>query len=92
MEKNFFDFITDQLTNERLDCIILQNPEYRETINEVDRFAEELKAYNLGEDEAKAINRLICAYLTQNACYNKLSYQQGFRDCAALLMEIGMIG
>lgn len=91
MGKNFFDFITDELTNERLDSIVLQNPGYRETIEEVDSLAEGLKACNLGGEEAKAVNRLICAYLTQNACYCKLSYQQGFRDCAALLIELGMI-
>lgn len=92
MENNFFDFITDELTNERLDSIVLQNPEYRETMYEIDSLAEELKACNFGGEEAKAVNRLICAYLTQNACYSRLAYQQGFKDCAALLVEIGIVG
>ena len=91
MDNNVFDLITDRLTNERLDGIILQNTKKKKTINEVDGLTEELKARNLSKEESKAVNRLISAYLTQNACYNKLTYKQGFMDCAALLMEIGMV-
>lgn len=91
MERNVFELITEELASERLDSIILQNPEYEKTINEVDSLAEELKTCNLSKEEIKAVNRLVAAYLAQNACYNKLTYRQGFKDCAALLMEIGMI-
>lgn len=91
MGKSVFDLITDSLANERLDDILLQNPQYEKTSDEINRLAEELKSYNLDKEETKAVNKLICAYLTQNACHNKLAYRQGFADCASLLQEIGMI-
>lgn len=91
MEKSVFNLLVDALAHERLDSLILQNPEYDATIEEVDSLAEELKAMDLGMEETKAVNRLICAYLTQNEVYSQASYKQGFRDCAELLMEIGVV-
>ena len=92
MEKSVFDLLVDALAHERLDSLILQNPEYDATIEEVDSLAEELKAMDLGMEETKAVNRLIAAYLTQNEVYSQASYKQGFRDCAELLTEIGVVG
>ena len=91
MKKSVFDIITDSLVNERLDSILLQDQEYQKTMDEVDNLAKELKSYDLNQEETKVVNRLICAYLTQNDCHNKFAYQQGFTDCANLLQEIGLI-
>ena len=92
MEKRVFDLLVDALAHERLDSLILQNPEYDATIGEVDSLAEELRTMDLGMEETKAVNRLICAYLTQNEVYSRFAYEQGFRDCAELLTEIGVVG
>ena len=91
MEKSVFDLLVDALAHERLDGLILQNPEYDATIEEVDSLAEELKAMDLGMEETKAVNRLICAYLTQNEVYSRFAYELGFLDAVELLLEIGMI-
>lgn len=37
------------------------------------------------------MDRLISAYNENGAYYGRLTYQQGFRDCAVLLVEIGLI-
>ena len=92
MERNVFNLLVDALVHERLDSIVLQNPEYDATIEEVDGLAEELKSMDLGAEETKAVNRLICAYLTQNEVYSRFAYEQGFRDCVKLLTEIGVVG
>lgn len=91
MGKSVFDLITDSLANERLDGILLQNPQYEKTSDEINRLAEELKERDLSVEETKAVNRLICAYLTQSGIYGQVSYQQGFKDAVALLIEIGLI-
>lgn len=91
MEKGIFDLLVDALAHERLDSILLQDSEYQKTVEEIDTLAEALKKLDLSVEEIKAVNRLICAYLTQNACHNKIAYQQGFADCANLLRKIGLI-
>lgn len=91
MGKSVFDLVTEHLTNERLDGIILQNPKYEKTMEEVDRLAEDLKGLDLSAEETKAVNRLIYAYLAQNFCYSDLAYRQGFKDCASLLAEMGIL-
>ena len=91
MEKSVFELLVYALAYERLDSLILQNLDYDATIEEVDSLAEELRTMDLGMEETKAVNRLICAYLTQNEVYSRFAYEQGFRDCAELLTEIGVV-
>lgn len=91
MEKRVFNLLVDALAHERLDSIVLQNPEYEATIEEIDRRAEELKALDLGAEETKAVNRLLFAYVSQNELYSKFAYELGFLDAVALLMEIGVV-
>ena len=87
-----FVLLVDALAYERLDGIVLQNPDYKFTVEEIDRMAEELKTMDLNVEETRAVNRLICAYLTQNEVYSRFAYEQGFRDCAELLNDIGVVG
>lgn len=92
MEKSIFVLLVDALAYERLDGIILQNPDYEFTVEEIDRMAEELKTMDLSVGEIRAVNKLICAYLMQNEVYSRFAYEQGFRDCAELLKDIGVVG
>lgn len=92
MEKSVFDLLVDALAYERLDGIALQNQDYEFTAEEIDRLVEELKIMDLNIEETRAVNRLICAYLTQNEVYSRFAYEQGFRDCAELLNDIGVVG
>lgn len=92
MERNVFELLVDALAHERLDSIVLKIPEYEFTVEEIDRMAKELEIMDLSVEETRAVNRLITAYLTQNEVYSQTSYKQGFRDCAELLTEIGVVG
>lgn len=92
MEKSVFNLLVDALAHERLDNLILQNPDYDMTIEEVDSLAEKMKSMDLGTEETKAVNRLIAAYLTQNEVYSRFAYEQGFLDAVKLLTEIGVVG
>ena len=37
------------------------------------------------------MDRLLTSYNESGAFYGRMTYQQGFKDCAALLVEIGLI-
>ena len=91
MSKNILDMITESLCNERLDEVLLSNPEYKATMDEVDRMAEKVKDCNFNEEEQRAIKGLISAYLTQNVCYSRVAYQQGLKDAASLMIELGLV-
>lgn len=91
MRQSMLEMITESLIHERLDHVLMSNLEYQATMDEVDDMTAKVKAFHLSEEEKNAIKGLVSAYLTQNACYSKFSYQQGFKDCAALIMEVMLI-
>lgn len=91
MRKSILDMISEKMIHERLDHILLSSPEYESTMDEVDRLTEKVKACNFSKEEQKAVKELISAYLTQNACYSKFSYQQGLKDAFTLMLELGLV-
>ena len=56
-----------------------------------ERLAEEIDSFDLTEEQHLTVDRIISSCNESGALYGKMTYQQGFRDCAALLLEIGMI-
>lgn len=91
MEKSIFDVITDYATNERLSNVLQHDDKYKQIVQKTDDLTEELDALALSKEQRLLIDRLISAYNENGAYYGRLTYQQGFRDCAALLVEIGLI-
>lgn len=91
MSKSILDMISKKLLNERLDDVLLSNPEYVETMDEIDRLTEKVKDCSFNEEEQRAVKELISAYLTQNACYSRFAYQQGLKDASVLMLELGLV-
>lgn len=91
MESNIFDILTEYLTNERLDAILLQNEEYLQLQKEIDNVTEEIEDLNLTIEQKQIADKLISTYTALSSTYNKLTYQQAFRDCISLLKEIELI-
>lgn len=91
MEKSIFDVITEYAANEGLTCTIQQDDEYKQIQEKIDALTSEFDGIGLSEEQWSLMDRLISAYNENGAYYGRLTYQQGFRDCAALLVEIGMI-
>lgn len=91
MEKSIFEVITEYAVNEGLDCVIQQSNEYRRIQNKIVDLTSEFNAFGLPKEQRLTVDRLLTSYNESGAYYGKMTYQQGFRDCAALLMEIGLI-
>ena len=91
MEKSIFEVITDYAINEGLDCSIWQSDEYRQIHEEIDKLTSEFNAFGLPKEQRLTVDRLLNSYNESGANYGKMTYQRGFKDCAALLVEIGMI-
>lgn len=92
MGKSIFDVITEYATNEGLGDILQQDEEYKQIMQNIDSLTDKFDALGLSEEQRLLMDRLISAYNENGAYYGRLTYQQGFRDCAALLVEIGVIG
>lgn len=91
MEKSIFDVITEYAINEGLSLVLQHDEEYKQIVKKMDDLTEELDALALSKEQRLVVDRLISAYNENGAHYGRMTYQQGVRDCAALLMEIGLI-
>lgn len=91
MEKTIFDVITEYAVNEGLSSVLQHDEEYKQIIQKLDSLTEELNALGLSDAQRLTMDRLISAYNENGAYYGRLTYQRGFKDCAALLVEIGVI-
>lgn len=91
MEKSIFEILTENATNERLSEMLLWDAEYQRTQRKFDELLEELEATGLSKEQRLAVDRLISAQNEIGSRYGRLTYCQGFRDCASLLVEIGLV-
>lgn len=91
-EDNIFDVLTNHATGERLDSILAGDREYLETRKDMEKISVQVKEHRFSEKEMQMIDSLVCACISQGICCMKAAYQQGFKDCACLLDETGLIG
>lgn len=91
MEKSIFEVITEYAVNEGLNNVILQSDEYKQIQKEIDDLTSIFDAIGLPKEQRLIVDRLLTSYNESGAFYGRMTYQQGFKDCASLLVEIGMI-
>ncbi len=91
MDKDIFDVITGYGVNEAVNNALFQNEEYKRIQSEIDGLTDELDRMDLPEKQRLLIDKLISAYNENGALYGRMTYQQGMRDCAYLLVEMGLI-
>ncbi len=91
MEKSIFDVITEYAINESVNTTLLSKEEYKQIQNKIDSLAGELDKFILPKELKVFIDRLISSYIENGALYGRMTYQQGMRDCATLLGEMGLI-
>lgn len=91
MDKVIFDVITEYAVNEAVNGVLLQNDEYKQIQAKIDSLTDELDRYILPKELRVLIDRLISSYIENGALYGRMTYRQGIRDCASLLVEMGMI-
>lgn len=91
MRKSIFDIITEYGINEGVNSILWQDDEYKQIQEKIDTLINEFTALGLSEKQRLLTDQLLTCYNESGACYGKITYQQGFRDCVSLLLEVGMI-
>ena len=91
MSESFFDTLISNKINERLDAIILADEAYKQLEEELNQECMKMEHYGFSEVEKCIIDKVISAYNSLNAYYIKLTYKQGYKDCAAFLKEIGFM-
>ena len=91
MDKNIFDVLIDNAVNERLNNILLQDNEYQKIQQEIDNLIEQCNMLNLPKEQWLIVDRLVSAHTDCGSYYGRITYQQGFRDCASLLREMELI-
>ena len=91
MDESILKLITEYAANERLDDIMLGDEEHMAIQKEVDENQERLDGMNLSKEQKMAVDDLTASYIALGVCHIRLAYQQAFKDCVALLREIGVI-
>lgn len=90
-ENNIFQELTGHATRERPGGILSGDLAYLEARKEIEDVSVQMKEQGFSEEEMQMIDGLVCAYISQGICCMRIAYQQGFKDCACLLDEIGLI-
>lgn len=88
---SILEMITEYATNERLDKMVLDKGRYNETLAKIEEQTKKFESLNLTQEQKAVVNDLMESHNASGACYAKEAYQQGFKDCALLLCEIGII-
>lgn len=91
MDKNIFEVLTDNAINERLNDILLQDKEYQKIQEEISNLIEQCNMLKFPKEQRLIIDKLVSAHTDCGSYYGRITYQQGFRDCALLLREMEII-
>lgn len=91
MDKNIYDILIENATNEYMDNILLHDTEYKEIQDKISELTEQIDKFELSKEQRLIMDRLISAYTASGCCYGRIAYQSGIRDCALLLREMGLI-
>lgn len=91
MDESILKMITEYASNERLDDIMLGDEEHMAIQKEVDENQERLEKLDLSQEQKMAVDDFTASYIALGVCHARLAYQQAFKDCVALLREIGVI-
>lgn len=88
---NIIGILSEHLMNERLDNILLDDPEYISLLENIDRATECFECLKLPMGQRMIVDNLISAYMAYGAYYARMAYQQGMKDCVGILREIGVL-
>lgn len=91
MDRDVFEILADNAVNDRMDDILLESEEYSQIQTKLCGLSGRLNSFGFSEEQRSFIDELVCAHTESGCCYGKAAYRQGFRDCAALLWEMGLI-
>lgn len=91
MKEDIFNVITDCAVNERMDDVLIQNKEYMQIQDKIEKEMQQFDKLNLTKEDSLIVDRLISFHTESGALYGRMTYKQGFKDCISLLKEINLI-
>lgn len=90
-EKSVLDIIAEYAVNERLDAILFRDTEFQKLERKIGKQMDAFSRLSLTKKERRTVDRLVSAHTESAAYYSGAAYQQGFKDCAALFKETGIV-
>lgn len=90
MDGSILNIISENYFSERIDAALLHDSRYLEIMDHIARIDEKLEK-SITDDAKQLVEKFESEYLSLNACYGQIAYRQGFRDCASLLAEMGIL-
>lgn len=81
------DILIENLTNERLDAKVSQNPDYLESTKHANTLLDNLDSA-LTPEQRHLLDAYCTAQNASSALYARLAYEQGLRDCAELWHDL----
>lgn len=90
-EDNIFETITDYTLNERMIEILLADKQYQEVQDQIAGQMKLFEELHLEKEQWLIIDCLLSLYAKSGAVYGRAAYQQGYKDCAALLQAMNLI-
>ncbi len=90
-EENIFEATTDYAINERMSKMLLGNRQYQKLQKRIDKQFKLFDRLNLNRKQWLVIDRLLSLYAENGALYGRITYQQGYRDCVAMLQAMDLI-
>ena len=88
---SIIEILSGNLMNERLDNILLDDPEYIKILENIDQATVCFESLKLPMNQRMIVDTLIAAYTAYGAYYARMAYQQGMKDCVRMLREIGVL-
>lgn len=92
MEKDILDIITEYAVNEGIDETLLYDAEYVKIQDKIRDMSARFDKLDLTKEERLVVGRMIAAQVESGACYGRIAYKKGVRDCVDLLKAIDLIG
>ena len=91
MPRDIMDVITEYGMNERLDAVLIGDPEFMALQKKTDEQTEAYDRLGLSGEERLAVDRMVSAYTESAAYHSAAAYRHGMKDCAAILNAIGLV-
>lgn len=90
-EKSVLDIITEYAVNERLDAILFRDQDFQELERKIGKEIDAFSRLGLSKKKRRTVDRLVSAHVESAAYYSGAAYRQGFKDCASLFKETGIV-
>lgn len=90
-KEHIFEAITDFAVNERMTKTLLENQPYQEVQSQIGSQIELFDKLNLDKEQWLVVDRLVSLHTESGALYGRITYQQGYKDCVALLQAMNLI-